>query len=260
METPLASLLGRDRLIVAACLAAATALAWVFLWRMSLDAPGHAMAGMAMAPTITPAWFAGAFGMWALMMVAMMLPSASPMILFYAKVATGSPPRPGVVSPTLVFAGSYLIVWFLFSLLAAALQGLLIKLGVVSAAALAVGDRRLAGALLIAAGLYQVTPLKQACLDRCRSPLSFVMRLWRPGWRGAVRLGVIHGLYCLGCCWMLMALLFVGGVMNLAWVAALALIVLIEKVAPIGAWGSRALGVAVIAAGGLLILGASATG
>jgi predicted metal-binding membrane protein len=258
--TPLASLLGRDRLIVAACLAAATALAWVFLWRMSLAAPGHAMAGMAMAPDISWAWFAGAFGMWALMMVAMMLPSASPMILFYAKVVAGSPPRLGVVSPTLVFAASYLIVWFLFSLLAAALQGLLIKLGVVSAAALAVGDRRLAGALLIAAGLYQVTPLKQACLDRCRSPLSFVMRLWRPGWRGAVRLGVIHGLYCLGCCWMLMALLFVGGVMNLAWVAALALIVLIEKVAPIGVWGSRALGVAAIAAGGLLILGAPAAG
>src|SRR5665213_4434683 len=260
METRLAWLLGRDRLIVAACLAAATALAWMLLWRMNMAAPGHAMAGMAMAPNISWAWFAGAFGMWALMMVAMMLPSASPMILFYAKVAGRSPPGSGAVPPTLVFAGSYLIVWFLFSLLAAALQGLLIKLGVVSAAALSLGDRRVAGALLIAAGLYQVTPLKRVCLDRCRSPLSFVMRLWRPGWRGAVRLGVTHGAYCLGCCWMLMALLFVGGVMNLAWVAVLALIVLIEKLAPIGAWGSRAVGAVAVAAGGLLILGASATG
>jgi len=108
--------------------------------------------------------------------------------------------------------------------------------------------------LLVLAGLYQLTPLKRACLDQCRSPLSFVTRLWRPGWRGAVRLGLAHGAYCIGCCWLLMALLFVGGVMNLAWVAVLAVLVLIEKVAPIGVRGAQAIGIVAIAAGIFLLV------
>ena len=226
------------------------ALAWFLLWRMTIPAPGGDMGAMAMTampPAINPGYIASAFIMWFLMMAAMMLPSASPMILLYARLAGDAPHRAGPFSPTLVFTATYLAVWAIFSLAAAALQALLIKLGLISAVALALGDHRVAGALLVAAGLYQLTPLKAACLTRCRSPLSFLMRLWRPGWRGALRLGAIHGLSCLGCCWMLMALLFIGGVMNLAWVVVLALVVLLEKIAPIGPRVAR-----VIAAGAVL--------
>jgi len=138
------------------------------------------------------------------------------------------------MAPTVIFAGMYLAVWGGFSALAALAQWLLARSGVISEFSLAVGDRRIGGALLIAAGLYQATPLKRACLDACRSPLSFLMRLWRPGWAGAARLGLAHGVYCLGCCALLMMLLFVFGVMNLIWVASLSLFVLAEKALPAG--------------------------
>ena len=222
-------LLTHDRLIVGAALAAAAGLAWLWLWRnASAD-----MASMTpMAPEVwTPAYLLAAFAMWALMMVAMMLPSASPMILFYARFATRSG-MTGGARAALLFALIYVAIWAAFSLLAALLQAALVASGAISAMALAFGDRRLAGALLLAAGLYQLSPFKQACLATCRSPLDFLLRRWRPGLGGALRLGAVHGLYCLGCCWGLMLLLFVGGVMNLAWIAALALLVLAEKVAP----------------------------
>ena len=187
--------------------------------------------------------------MWALMMVAMMLPSAAPMILTYSRMAGEARRKGGALIPGLLFAGLYLAIWIAFSLLAATAQSLLAQAGVISAARLAIGDARLAGALLIAAGLYQVTPLKRACLARCRAPAAFLMREWRPGWSGAFRLGLLHGLYCLGCCWLLMALLFVGGVMNLAWVALIAVLVLAEKVLPIGERAALAIGGLAIAAG-----------
>jgi predicted metal-binding membrane protein len=159
-----------------------------------------------------------------------MLPSAAPMILLYSRVAARAPA--GGLALATVFVLAYLAVWTGFSAAAALAQALLISTGLMSAAALAVGDNRIAGALLVLAGLYQLSPLKQACLDQCRSPLTFIIRLSRPGAAGALRLGLAHGLYCLGCCWALMLLLFVGGVMNLAWIAVLALLVLIEKLAP----------------------------
>jgi hypothetical protein len=133
-------------------------------------------------------------------------------------------------------------------------QSLLAQAGVISAAKLAVCDARLASVLLIAAGLYQVTPIKRVCLAQCRSPASFLMREWRPGWGGSIRLGVLHGLYCLGCCWLLMALLFIGGVMNLAWVALLAASVLAERVLPIGERAALAIGGLTIAAGFAVLL------
>ena len=167
--------------------------------------------------------------------------------------ARQQPSATGPISPTTLFAAAYLGVWALFSVAAAALQALLTGLHLVSAATLTLGDRRAAGILLIAAGLYQATPLKRLCLAQCRSPLSFLMGHWRPGWRGALGMGAEHGLYCLGCCWLLMALLFVGGVMNLGWVAVLAVLVLIEKVTPIGPRGAWAIGVgAVLAGAGML--------
>jgi predicted metal-binding membrane protein len=163
--------------------------------------------------------------------VAMMLPSATPMILLHARIDRA--PTPGQrLWHTSVFVLAYLLVWTGFSAVAALAQALLVSAGLVSAMSLALGERTLAAALLIAAGLYQLSATKAACLHQCRSPVHFVMRYWRPGTVGAFRLGFVHGLFCLGCCWGLMLLLFVSGVMNLAWVAALAVVVLIEKVAP----------------------------
>ncbi len=241
-------------------------LAWVWLARhagsMSPPVGGSpaapAMAGMDMpaAParmSLAADWLA-AFGMWLVMMVAMMLPSAAPMILLYAAFARGAKAQGAVLAPTVVFAGVYGLLWAAFSAAAALAQVLLVQAGLVSQATLRLGGGHIAGGLLVAAGLYQLTPIKRACLEQCRSPLSFVTRLWRPGWAGAARLGLAHGAYCIGCCWLLMALLFVGGVMSLAWVAALAVIVLIEKAAPIGERGSTAIGLAALVAGAAMMV------
>jgi len=227
---PLDRLLSRPNLIVLVSLAAAAALAWLWLFRQAAPAGGMDMAAMRVSPW-SAAYLLSAFTMWALMMVAMMLPSAAPMILFYARFARRSGMR-GAAGATALFVSSYLAIWALFSLLAALLQAALVGAGAASAMELALGDRRVGGLLLVLAGLYQLTPLKRSCLASCRSPLDFLMRLWRPGPAGAVRLGLAHGVYCLGCCWVLMLLLFVGGVMNLAWIAGLALLVMAEKLAP----------------------------
>ena len=208
-----------------------------------------------MAAPLSADYLAPTFAMWALMMVAMMLPSASPMILIYARVARHNFGA-AAGSSIALFALSYVLVWSVFSLAAAFAQALLVHSGIVHSMRLQVGDGRLAGALLIAAGFYQLTPLKAACLEKCRSPLAFLSRGIRPGAAGALRLGIAHGLYCLGCCWVLMLLLFVGGVMNLAWVAGLALLVAAEKLLP---WrGVRlALATLLLAAGAALLAGAS---
>jgi predicted metal-binding membrane protein len=165
------------------------------------------------------------------MMVAMMLPSAAPMILLHARIDRARSARRRLLH-TMLFASAYLLVWAAFSAVAAIAQAALFATGLLSAANLTLGSRWLAAAMLATAAVYQLGSAKAACLDQCRSPIHFVMRFWKPGAAGAVRLGVVHGLYCLGCCWALMLLLFVGGVMNLAWVAALALMVFVEKLAP----------------------------
>ena len=255
------SLLLRDRWIVGGCIALIVAFAWLWLWQewaaMGPDnsMPGMEMPGKAMAPpSDAAAYLASAFLMWFLMMVAMMLPSATPMILLYSGIARNARAQGAVLAPTSIFAAMYLAVWGGFSALAALAQWLLVRSGAVSEISLAFGNQRIGGALLVAAGLYQATPLKRACLDSCRSPLSFLTRLWRPGWAGAARLGLAHGLYCLGCCALLMALLFVFGVMNLVWVAALALFVLAEKILPIGSQIGRTAGVIAVIAGLAMIL------
>ena len=231
-------------MIVAVALAGATLLAWAWLARPM------PMAMMAAPASLT--YFGAAFLMWTLMMVAMMLPSASPMILLYARFARARFGRSAGPS-LLAFVLSYLLVWTGFSAMAALLQAALVAGGWVGAMDLALGGERLSGALLIAAGLYQLTPLKDACLETCRSPIAFLTRGIRPGIPGALRLGLAHGLYCLGCCWVLMLLLFIGGVMNLAWVAALALLVVAEKTLP-WAWVRQVLAVLLIAAGGFIAL------
>jgi predicted metal-binding membrane protein len=182
--------------------------------------------------------------MWVVMMVAMMLPSAMPMMLFYSTIARRQSTTSGFTSRVSLFAVGYLAVWSLFSVGAVVLQFLLERAALLSSM-MESTSIVLAGAILIMAGLYQWTPLKSSCLTQCQSPLDFVMANWRSGRAGAFQMGFRHGIYCVGCCWVLMLLLFVGGVMNLAWIAGLAVYVLVEKVLP-GHWISRATGVVFI--------------
>ena len=193
-----------------------------------------------------------AFAMWAIMMVAMMLPSASPMILLHATLsARGARPAHAA---TLAFALVYLLVWTAFAALAAIGQAMLVSRGVVEAATLELGSRWISVALLGAIASYQLSSFKDVCLSACRSPMSFLLRHWRPGILGAVRMGLTHGLYCLGCCGFLMLLLFVGGVMNLAWVVLIAAVVLVEKYAPSRWHARRLIAVLLLVAGATLAL------
>lgn len=242
----LGSVLRHERWIVAVCLAILCLSGWWYLFWLSRSGMGMAtdmpaMGGMEGRPGVSdvtaPATsmatsFGATFLMWFGMMVAMMIPSAAPMILIYERFAGHARQGGGALLPTGLFAALYLFVWAGFSFLAAAAQLALSHVGIVDAASMAIGERRLSGLLLIAAAFYQLTPAKRACLDSCRAPLSFLQREWGPGWSSAVRLGLKHGAYCVGCCWLIMALLFVGGVMNLAWIAVLTVIVLAEKLAP----------------------------
>ena len=223
---PTEGLLRHERLTVAAVLLLLSGLAWAYLVRP--------MPMAAMQPPLRALIL-----MWWLMMVAMMLPSAAPAILLYARVRRTRGGDAGIAQ-TSVFLAGYLAVWGLFSIGAAVVQSAL------TGPSMALASPRAQAAVLIAAGIYQLSPLKAACLGQCRSPAQFISRHWRPSSSGAVRLGVLHGAYCVGCCWLLMALLFVGGVMNLLWVVALAVLVAIEKLVPGGVWLSRAAGVALL--------------
>jgi predicted metal-binding membrane protein len=180
--------------------------------------------------------------MWWMMMAAMMLPSAAPAILLYARVRVMRQ-RDSAIAASWVFLSGYVAMWLLFSIAAATAQWWL------AGSSMSLDDRSAEAAVLIAAGLYQLSPLKGACLRQCRAPAQFISRHWRPGWDGAVRLGMLHGAYCVGCCWLLMALLFVGGIMNFIWIAALAALVAVEKLAPQGLWIGRLTGVTLIAWG-----------
>lgn len=218
------------------------------------DMPGMDMSGMAMdmAKPWTAGRFALTFAMWWVMMVAMMLPSAAPAVLLYARVASlgGTDGRPASGS----FLAGYLLVWGAYSLIAATLQMGLEKAALLAPAAMVSQNRWLTGGILVAAGLYQIGPLKNVCLRHCRNPAQFLSRHHHPGAAGAVRMGLIHGSYCVGCCWLLMALLFVGGIMNLAWIALLTLAVALEKLLPHGRLIGIAAGLACILWGGTLLL------
>ena len=214
-------------------------------WAYILSGAGlPTMSGMDASPS-----FATVAIMWWVMMVAMMMPAASPTILLYAHVHRHS--NGGVSAPpTAAFLAGYLACWLGFALVAAGLQ-----ISLIQPMSMAFAGRFVAAGLLIAAGLYQLSPLKDACLNRCRSPALFLSRHYRPGHSGAFRVGVLHGAYCVGCCWLLMALLFVGGVMNLVWIAGLTLLVAGEKLLPGGLWLARVAGIAMIVWGAALIVG-----
>lgn len=207
-------------------------------------------------------WTAGyallMFSMWWLMMIAMMLPSAAPMVLLHASITRKSLTRadnPGLYTPsrqlvltTTAFTAGYLAIWGVFSLVAVVAQWALVRGELLSDMMMST-SKLLGSGLLISAGVWQLMPFKTACLRHCRSPISFLSTHWHPGFGGAFRMGTEHGVFCLGCCWFLMALLFYGGVMNLIWIIGLALLVLIEKVIPAGVLFGRVIGLLLIAWG-----------
>lgn len=208
------------------------------------------MAMLQVKPWAAADW-AMMLAMWIIMMVGMMLPSATPMILIYAAIARKAARDGSPLAPTVVFATGYIVMWGLFSVFATISQWALDQAALLSP--MMVSTSPLLGAgLVIAAGIYQLTPLKDACLDHCRAPARFISEHWRPGFRGAFRMGAEHGLYCLGCCWLLMGLLFFGGVMSLAWIAGLTVFVLVEKLLPFPSGVARVGGLTLIAVGAAL--------
>jgi predicted metal-binding membrane protein len=236
-----------ERIYLLSAIALISLLCWAYL-----------LAGAGMQMGMRADWdaaYAGLmFMMWWLMMVAMMLPSAAPMIMMFAKISRR--PEHGALPalPVVLFTLAYAVAWAVFSVVAVALQWGLEASGLISPM-LKSTSGVLSGAILVAAGLYQLTPLKHMCLRHCRSPLQFVLGRWRNGLGGAWRMGLEHGAYCVGCCWFLMALLFVGGVMNIYWIAGLTLLVLVEKTIPVGRWFGQALGLGLTAWGVWLLAG-----
>jgi predicted metal-binding membrane protein len=270
IDAGLATLLRRDRLAVAAALIVVTLLAWAYLLWLSTqmaadgmtgmaDMPGMDMSAMAgaMAPSIrawAPADFAFMFAMWAVMMVGMMTPSVAPMLLLYAGVGRKAAESGTPFASTGWFFAGYLAVWTAFSALATFAQWAFTTLALLTPM-MAASSATLGGIVLIAAGLYQWTPLKETCLRSCQAPLAFLMA--HGGFRdqplGALGLGIAHGGYCLGCCFALMTLLFVGGIMNVLWIAGLTILVLLEKIVPAGLLIPRISG-ALIGAAGIWLL------
>jgi predicted metal-binding membrane protein len=247
--------LRRDRVVVVFALLGVIVLAWGYMLLGAGMSMGE-MSGMPMAqqePTWTPAYAGVVLVMWAVMMVAMMLPSAAPMILLYGTIANRRKSKGDPAVGTGVFGLGYIIVWIGFSLAAVTLQVLLDRAQLLSPM-MSVTSKSVAGGVLIVAGVYQWTPLKQDCLRRCRSPLEFLATGWREGRVGAFNMGLRHGAYCVGCCWMLMLLLFVGGIINIAWIAALAALVLIEKVSPAGHWIGRIAGFLLVVWGAAILV------
>jgi predicted metal-binding membrane protein len=251
----------RDSAIVLGGLALLGVLAWVYL--LHLQAPmarsGVDAMGMdrAMAMVEGHRWQGGdllvVFLMWVVMMVAMMTPSATPLLLMVATVSRGRQQLHSPLAMAAAVLAGYLAVWTGFSLGATLVQWRLQSAAWLSPA-MASTRPLLAGLLLLAAGVYQFTPLKHACLVRCRTPLGFLLAEWRDGTAGGLRMGLRSGVYCVGCCWLLMALLFAVGVMNLLWVVLIAAYVLLEKVSPGGKWLSRGIGILLIGWGMRLLI------
>ncbi len=226
----LAPVLKRDRWLIVAGVVLVIGLAWWFT-----IGEARRMGAMEMSAPDRSAWPAATlvplFLMWIIMMVAMMLPSALPMILTFAAVARRRREAARPFVPLVVFLSGYLVIWGGFSVVAAVAQWLLHREALLSPL-MQTSSALVGGILLLLAGVFQFTPLKRSCLNYCRAPLDFVMTRWREGWRGAFGMGLAHGLFCTGCCWALMALLFVLGVMNLLWIAVLTLLVALEKMLP----------------------------
>lgn len=267
INTALETVLRRDRLVIAGALGVIVALAWSYvLWLADdmqmggMDMTGFRMipAGIGIMAPATAPWkaveFAFVFAMWAVMMIGMMAPSAAPMILMYARVGRQGRAEGKPFVSTGWFTAGYFLVWTGFSLAATTVQWAFERAALLDSQ-MASASNVLGGIVLVLAGVYQWTPLKDACLAQCQSPLGFLMRHggFRSDAAGCLALGIRHGAYCVGCCWLLMTLLFVGGVMNVVWIGLLALLVLVEKLAPFGRWLARAAGIGCVAAGAWML-------
>lgn len=264
MKSPLARL-GTDRLLILVSLVLLTVIAWAYLWILTaaMERGDMSLMGMASMPmdqqigqpseqsmaAMPIPWdattFVLMFVMWFVMMIGMMVPSALPMILLHARVQRHHRADEVAFRFSALFTTGYLAAWAAFSVVATTTQWGLNSSGLLAPMTMSVGSV-LGAVLFAAAGLYQLSPLKDVCLRHCRSPAEFLSMHQRPGLAGAFVTGAHHGLYCVGCCWLLMALLFAGGVMNLVWVAALAILVLVEKLLPHGRWLARASGCAML--------------
>jgi len=240
----LQAVINRDRIIIALGITVIALCAWAYLVLLAI-APAQVMV---MPMHYTSGWHTLGlnFIMWSAMMVAMMLPSASPMIMCFSRVQQQKSDSHWLSG--VLFVSGYLILWIVFSAVAATCQLFLHNTGLLSAPMGKTGPL-LAGGLLISAGAFQWSPLKEACLGKCRSPLSFLLLEWRDGIWGAFVMGFRHAIFCIGCCWALMSLMFVGGVMNLTWMALLAVFMLLEKVLTNGRQFSRFSGVVLMLAG-----------
>ena len=262
-EAVLELALRRDRARIVIAIVILTALAWAYLWQLADDMAmgGMDMTGFRMVPSgmgmMMPAeapWrpieFAFVLAMWVVMMIGMMTPSIAPMVLLYARVGRQAAIQNKPFPATVWFLAGYFVAWIGFSLAATFLQWGLERAALLSP--MMVGANKfVGGGVLVAAGLYQWTPLKDKCLRQCQAPWLFIQRHggFRRDAKGSLVLGVEHGVYCVGCCWALMTLLFVGGVMNIVWIAALAILVLAEKIIPAGRLISRIVGAGLIAGG-----------
>jgi len=262
-RTVLEAALRRDRAVVVAILGGVITVAWIYILLgagtgmsirdVILGAKMPSMPGMMMPAAWTLGYAGLMFVMWWVMMAAMMLPSAAPVLLLFARVNRDKKTDDRPYVPTGIFAGGYLIAWGGFSALAVGLQWELERLGLLSPM-MATTSYWLGGTILVAAGVWQLTPVKSICLRHCRSPMGFLVQHWRPGRLGAFRMGLEHGSYCLGCCWFLMGLLFFGGIMNLFWIIGLAAFILLEKTIPMGSWIGRVVGLGVAAWGAVTLV------
>jgi len=219
-------LLRRDRLLIGLVLAALTGLSWMQMCRA-----GGPSAASAPLPPCCGSRFGIAFTMWVVMMAGMMIPSVAPMVLTHAAIARRRAAQGAPFVSSAFFLAGYLLAWTAFSAVAAFTQGLLFRAAVLDGRSLSVGPWA-GAAVLLAAAIFQLSPAKCACLSRCRSPMGYFLTHWREGNAGALRMGLGHGLSCVGCCWLLMAVLFAVGIMNLLWGAALTAFVVAEKVLP----------------------------
>ncbi|OGX34048.1 MAG: hypothetical protein A3C36_04075 [Omnitrophica WOR_2 bacterium RIFCSPHIGHO2_02_FULL_52_10] len=244
----------RDFWTITGSLGGITILSWIYLLLMARDM-SHPES-LCMAAMRLQDWDAGYFGMmfamWTIMMVGMMVPSAAPMILIYAAVARKAQHQGTPIAPAGAFTAGYIFMWTVFSLCATLAQWLLDKAALLSPMMVA-NSPKFGAALLMAAGVYQWLPVKDNCLRHCRSPFHFISSHWRPGNAGAFRMGIKHGAFCIGCCWILMLLLFVGGVMNILWIAAITIFVLLEKVMPLGNQGGKISGILMFITGALML-------
>ncbi len=253
----LEQILKRDKIIVLSGLFIVVALCWGYLAHLVADMGiskmpmENRMSVLQVHPwSALDFWLM--FVMWAVMMVGMMLPSATPMILFFSAFNRKLRDQGHPFVRTSVFVSGYLILWCVFGLTVVLLQWQLDQAALLSPMMVSTSPM-LGGMILIAAGVFQWTPLKHVCLKHCRSPLQFITSSWRKGTSGALIMGLQHGAYCLGCCWILMLLLFFGGVMNLMWIGALSIFVLLEKVLPAGVAFGRISGILLLITGLLVI-------